>query len=392
VDFGFTSEEIAFREEVRRWLNRELPPPVMEALEREGDAGSFGWCPEFSRKLAARGWLALSWPPEYGGLGRSQTEQLILNEELAYHGAPVGAHRRAVSYVAPAIMGYGSEEQKRTYLPLIARAEAFFCFGFSEPQAGSDLASLQTRAVADGDDYVISGQKLWVSDGHLSTHCWLAARTDPEAPRHRGITMFIVDMRTPGITARHLPNILGKHGVTEVFFDEVRVPRGNIVGGVNQGWQVVTASLNFERCRIEFSAAARRTLEELAGYVTEKAVGGRWAGNYQAVRQRLAEMAVEIEVGRLLSYRVAWMQAQGRLPSHEASIEKVYGSEMTQRLAGLGMQVLGLGGQLGPESKWAPLRGKVERLYLSSLGTTIYSGTSEIQRNTIALRGLGLPH
>ena len=383
MDFAFAPEEEAFREEVRAFLDGELrdrPPGGLEAWQFYRD---------FIKKLAGKGWLTLAWPKEWGGQGAGHMQQLVYNEEVAYQDAPaidLGSDR-----VGPTIMLYGTDEQKQRFLPPIVAGEAVWCQGFSEPGAGSDLASLQTRAVQDGDEFVINGSKIWTSLAHLAQWMILLVRTDPDAPKHRGISYFLLDMKTPGITIRPLVDILGQHRFNEVFFDDVRVPRDYLVGELNRGWYVATATLDFERSGIQRMIGNLRTYEQLVDYARETHQNGSRLLDQQLVRNRLAELKIEFEVGRLLAYRVAWMQGQGFVPNYEASVSKMYGSELAQRLANAGVHILGLGGQLTPGSPWAPLHGSIESLYLSTAALTIAAGTSEVQRNIIAGRGLGMP-
>jgi alkylation response protein AidB-like acyl-CoA dehydrogenase len=369
---------------VRAFLQEELRDrPAGESRE------NWAFYLQFIKKLAGKGWLTLAWPQEWGGLGASHMQQLVYNEEVAYHDAPafyMGADR-----VGPTIMLYGTDEQKQRFLPQIVRGEAIWCQGFSEPAAGSDLASLQTRAVQDGDDFVINGQKIWTSFAHFAGWMILLARTDPEAPKHKGISYFLVDMKTPGITIRPLVDMLNRHQFNEVFFDNVRVPRDALLGELNRGWYVATATLDFERSGIGRVIGSLRTYEQLADYARETRRDGAPLAAQPLVRNKLADLKIEFEVGRLLSYRVAWMQSKNLIPNYEASVSKMYGSELAQRLANAGMQIMGLGGQLAPGSKWAPLAGRFESLYLNAAALTIAAGTSEIQRGIISGRGLGLP-
>jgi alkylation response protein AidB-like acyl-CoA dehydrogenase len=379
MEFSFAPEEEAFRQELRGFLQREL-------RDRPSGEGrdNWGFYLQFIKKLAANGWLTLAWPEEWGGQGASHMRQLVYNEEVAYHDAPafyMGADR-----VGPTIMLYGTDEQKQRFLPPIVAGEAHWCQGFSEPGAGSDLASLQTRAVQDGDDFVINGQKIWTSYAHYAGWMILLARTDPDAPKHRGISYFLADMKTPGITVRPLVDLLGRHQFNEVFFDNVRVPRDCLLGELNRGWYVATATLDFERSGIGRVIGSLRTFEQLVDYAREAALLDR-----PLVRHKLADLKIEFEVGRLLSYRVAWMQSRSLVPNYEASVSKMYGSELAQRLANAGMQIMGLGGQLAPGSLWAPLQGAFESLYLGAAALTVAAGTSEIMRGIIAGRGLGLP-
>jgi alkylation response protein AidB-like acyl-CoA dehydrogenase len=388
MDFSFSPEEKEFGVQVRAFLDREVSDEFLSDLEERGEVD---FSREFTKKLAQKGWLAIAWPKEYGGGGASIVQQLIFNEEIGYHHAPTGAHRQGIKILGPCLMVHGTEEQKRKYLPPITAAEVVWCQGFSEPNAGSDLASLQCCAIADGDDYVITGQKVWTTNAHRADRCHLLTRTDPEAPKHRGISYFLVEMRSPGITVRPLINMLAAHDFNEVFFDNVRVPKENMLGEKNQGWHVSQTALNFERSGIEEVGMASKTLEELVDYCKETKRNGKLLANDLIVRHKLAEMAVQIEVARMIAYRVAWLQSKGQIPSYEASMSKLVGTELRKRLGDIGMQILGLYGPLETGAKWAPLKGRVMRAYLHALGQTMAMGTSEIMRNIIALRGLELP-
>ena len=391
MEFRFTPEEETFRSEIREFLKEELPADWGGAGAL-GEAGEERWefLRSFQKKLAGRKWLTLGWPEEHGGLAASHMMQVIYNEEMSYFRAPtqlgVGPDR-----VGPTIILYGTEEQKRQQLPGIVRGETVWCQGFSEPSSGSDLASLQTSAVADGDYFVVNGQKIWTSFAHRADWCILLARTDPEAPKHKGISYLLLDMKTPGIEVRPLVDMLGRSSFNEVFFDNVRVPRDCLVGELNRGWYVAAATLDFERSGINRVVMGIRMYEELVEYAAQaKADGGRLMDDTR-VRHRLAELAIEFQAGRMHAYRVASMQARGEIPNAEASISKLYGSELQQRLAGAGMEMLGLGSQLEPGSRWAPLKGRLEQYYVFAAALTIAAGTSEIMRGIIAGRGLGLP-
>ena len=393
MDISFTPEEEDFRQELREFLAAELPagwdpldPPGRTAEERHAFAR------EMADKLADKGWLTLAWPEEYGGQGRSIMEQVIYREEMAYWNAPgTDLGTGAISWVGPTLMLAGTDEQKREHLPPIARAERYWCTLYSEPGSGSDLASLQTSAVRDGDDYVVNGQKIWTSSAHIADWGWLAARTNADAPKHRGISLFMLDMKTPGVEVRPIVNMAGSHEFNEVYFDNVRVPSANLVGQEDRGWYTLAVALDFERSGVGYSASARRTLETLAEYAKTAERNGAPLSEDPNVRRKLARRFVETEVSRRLSYKVAWMQSEGMVPNAEASMSKMYGTELTQRVARTGMEILGMSGQLSAGSKWAPLSGHVQRSYLMSVSSTIAAGTSEIQRNIIAQRGLGLP-
>jgi alkylation response protein AidB-like acyl-CoA dehydrogenase len=389
MDFRFAPEEEGFRAEIRSFLREELPADwaANAGAGNLGEGGDERWefLRNFQRKLSQRGWLTLGWPLEHGGQAAGVMHQVIYNEEMAYHRAPtqlgVGPDR-----VGPTIILYGTEEQKTQHLPGIANAETVWCQGFSEPGAGSDLASLETRAVIDGDNFVVNGQKIWTSLAHKADWCILLVRTDPDAPKHKGISYLLVDMRLPGITVTPLVDITGRHAFNQIFFEDVRVPRDCLVGELNRGWYVGAATLDFERSGINRVVAGIRMYEEMIAFARET----RIAGERSAIRAKLAELGIEIHTGRLLAYRVASMQAKGQIPNAEASMSKMYGSELQQRIARTGMEMLGLAGQL-EGGRWAPLAGRLEHYYLHAAGLTIAAGTSEIQRNIIAGRGLGLP-
>ena len=391
MDFQFTPAQNAFRQEVRAFLRANLPPDFKVRNDREAlNNEEFAYSQQFAQKLAAKGWLTMTWPEAYGGMAAGHLEQLIYNEEMGYSGAPLG-FGFGTNLVGPTLMVHGTEEQRRRYLPPIARAEVFWCQGFSEPGAGSDLAGLQTRAVRDGDEYVINGQKIWTSEGHQAEWMILLARTDVEAPKHKGISFFLVDMKTPGIQVRPLVNLMNSHAFNEVFFDNVRVPRVNLVGDENRGWYVATTTLDFERSGITRVMLSLRIFEDVVAFVREaKARGEAWAASPR-VAHKLAELRIEFDIARLLARRVAWQQSRGVIPNYESSMAKMYSSEMNQRFCEAAINILGLGGQLEPDSRWAPLQGRIERAYMAALSYKIAGGTSEIQRNVIATRGLGLP-
>ena len=288
-------------------------------------------------------------------------------------------------------MIHGSEEQKRTHLPPVARGEVQWCQGYSEPESGSDLASLSTRAIRDGDDLVINGGKIWTTLAHRADYIMLLTRTDPDAPKHRGISFVLVDMKSPGVTVRPIINMAGGHEFNQVLFDNVRVPRANVVGEEDRGWYVAVTLLDFERSGIDYSANARRLLDDVREYATDTRRNGRTLMEEPWVRSLMADRYIECEVARLIAYNVAYMQGEGLVPTREASMSKVFGSETVRRVTEAAMDVLGLYGTLGREEKWAPLMGRVQEHWMLSFSGTIAAGTSEVQRNIIASRGLGLP-
>lgn len=389
MDFAFTAEDEAFRAEVRDFiLSNWGVGDTVGGIAAE-DEETFARGRIFAKRLQERGWLTLAWPKEFGGQGASHVHQLIFNEESAYYGAPAAGS--GIGFIGPAIMVHGTEEQKQRFLPPIARAEVTWCQGFSEPGAGSDLASLQTRAVLDGDDYVINGQKIWTSGAHHASWIMVLTRTDPDAPKHRGITALLVDMKSPGISFQPINQMHGRSGFNQTFFDNVRVPRTNVLGEENRGWYVAATALDFERSGVGRIANGLHNLNDLSQFCRETTIGGVKVIDRPGVRSKLAELTIEYAVGRLLAYRVAWMQGAGKIPNYEASISRVFGGELMQRLARAGVSIMGLYGMLYEGSKWATLEAKMQTLYLSSVSFTIGAGTSEIQRNIIATRGLGLP-
>ena len=388
MDFRDSPEDAAFRKEVREFVARELP----DGLTQPDDAilgvgvGEDLRDLEWLKKLATRGWVAPAWPTEYGGAGLSVTKQFVYNEELALARAP-RPNFLGIGLIGPTIIVHGREDQQRDWLSGILSGDVYWCQGFSEPSSGSDLASLQTKAVRDGDDFVLNGQKTWTSGAHRADKMMVLARTDPDAPRHKGISAFVIDMHAPGVTVRPLTNMADTHSFNEVFFENVRVPKKDLLGELNRGWYVATTTLDFERSGIINAVSLRQLLEE----VVEATRPLRRNGASVQVRHELAERAIETQVAVMLSYRIASMQAQGLVPNMEASVTKLYASELAQRIARTAIRLAGLYGQLGPESPYAPLAGRIERMYRIQVGSTLAGGTSEIQRTIIAQRGLGLP-
>jgi len=389
MELKFGEREEQLRSEVRQFLKENLPEDRREVGLGTRDEAAFEVAKAFNDALAKRGWIAPAWPKEYGGLGASIYEQMVFNEELGYASAPdTGTRGFGVGMIGPTLIVHASEEQKRHYLPKITSGEHIWCQGYSEPGAGSDLAALQTRAVRDGDDYVVNGQKIWTSGGHRSNQMFCLVRTDPDAPKHRGISFLLIDdiKNTPGLTIRPLINMADRHHFNEVFFEDVRVPAKNLIGEENRGWYVGMTLLDFERSGIGTTAGQRRTLEELTKILKDGPADRR-----EQYRTKLADYVVANNVGKNLGYRIGWMQSNGNHPNYEASVIKIYQSELGQRIYNFGVNMLSLSGQLRPEDPKAPLGGGLPENYITSVPSTIYSGTNEIQRNIIATRGLGLP-
>ena len=377
---ALTKAEIELRDQVRRFLVDAVP--VRRPIPEDGWINGFDR--EFSRRLGAAGWIGMTWPRELGGGGRSYVERAIVTEELLRAGAPTAAHWVGDRQIGPALLAHGSAEQQREILPRIVRGELVFCLGMSEPGAGSDLAALTTRAIDDGDAFVIDGQKVWTSFAHLADYCYLVARTDPDAPRHRGISELLVDMRLPGITVRPLIDMTGEHHFNEVFFEGVRVPKEWLIGQRNRGWFQIAAQLDYERAGMERLLSYAPLLEDLQTYVQQS---GRGAD--PLVRQELARLHGEVAVGRQLIYRIAWQLSRGITPTADTALAKLYGTELEQRLARFAGDVLGPHAVLTGSD--APLGGRVARAIVNAPGLTIRGGTVEILRNIVAQRGLGLP-
>jgi alkylation response protein AidB-like acyl-CoA dehydrogenase len=388
LKFRFSDEDEAFRREVVDFIEAELPWDWRNyEIDSEEPAG-LELVQQFKKKLADKGWLTRAWPKEYGGSEASHMQQLIFGVEMAYRGIPVDDG--GVSMVGPVIMMSGTEEQKRFFLPGISRAEITWCQGYSEPDSGSDLASVQTRAVEDGDDFVVTGSKIWNGAHSGAGWMFMLVRTDPDAPKHRGISFLVAEMDVPGVKIERIPCMWGDDR-SLVTFDGARVPKSGLIGEKNMGWYVGATLLDLERSGAGYSARAARLMEDLIDFCKENRRDGRPLAEDPLLRFRLAQTAADIESARLIAYNVAWMQSNGLIPNKEASIAKLVGSEVLQRVYVLGMQVLGMYGQLDPESKWAPIRGRFEKGYMLVGANTVAAGTSEIQRNIIATRGLGLP-
>ncbi|MDY7035049.1 MAG: acyl-CoA dehydrogenase family protein [Thermodesulfobacteriota bacterium] len=396
MDYDFTEEEKRFRKEVEEFARKELPPdwndkayywPACYGMTPISEAEFQPFCNQFLRKLGKKGWLSLGWPKEYGGMD-SMMKQAIVDDVMSYNRAPNG--NIATMIGGPTIIHCGSEEMKKEWLHRIASGEVSFFLGYSEPDAGSDLASLRTSAVEDGDEFIINGQKIWSTGAHISDYAWLIARTDQSVPQHKGISLMIVDCRSEGVTIQPLMNICGVHSFNEVFFDNVKVSKKNIVGEMNKGFYYLMVALEYERLIIGIGAF-RRVLDELIHYVKETKYNGESLSKDPMVRIKLASMAIDIEVLYGMYWRIAWMMDRGQIPELEASVIKLVGTEKSRTFANAAMDILGLYGQLDKGSKWAPLNGTICLGYLDSISGAIGAGTSEIMRNVIATRGLGLP-
>ncbi len=406
MDFRFTDEEEAFRKEVRAFLEKELPsdwPGVDPDMYHED---AFDHIHEVSmetqKKFAAKGWLGLTWPKKYGGQEQPLWKQMILEQEVTYRGAPGVDAYQFIGGLGDLLLQFGTEEQKEKYLPMMVRGEIKCATGMSEPNAGSDLANLQLRADLQGDYFILNGQKTWQSAAHRAQLAPVYVRTDPEAYKHRGISIVLVDYRTPGITISPLVMMSGLEAFCEVFYDNVKIPKENLLGELNGGWKVMMAALSHERSYgIMLIMNIRRDLDNLVKYCRETVVNGEPLSNDTKVRNKLADMASQLEVARNMGFKMNYLALTGGDVTQTANQIKVLGGVMTQRVAALGMQIMGLYGQLGPvggnwrqmdpnKDKWTKLGGRTKHLYLSTVCNTIAAGTTEVARNAIA-GGLGLP-
>lgn len=391
MDFGFTLEEQAFRVEVQDFL-RTHPPEQYVQEGMDAGYGSGAHSHEFLRALGQQGWLSMGWPRAFGGQERPFMYKLILLEELATAGAPFGP-LGGCDQVADAVIRYGSEHLQRDLLPGIARGEITFWQGFSEPNSGSDLLSLQTVAVRDGDDYVINGRKIWNSHAGIGTYGLVIARTNPAAPRHKGLSMFVVANGTPGMEPRPIRSMTGEVYHYEVFLDNVRVQTEYLLGKEDEGFIQLLKGLDTDRFwgRFYKAPSLKRILTELVAYANATQRGGQPLSRDPVIRRQFASLATDIEVLRMLFYRNGWLIKEGMPTPYESALNKVFADETGQKVAAFGMELLGLYSALKPASRWAKLHGYIQHLYQTSIGHTIAGGTSEVLRSTVAVRGLGLP-
>jgi len=388
VDFELDDEQRAWLAEVRRFLEDNVTLALRAEMAEHGLEFQGGELSAFRRKIGERGWFGLNWPPDYGGLGLTVMHQHLLMSEFEYWGVP--GPDLTVTSVAPMIMRHGTEQNKKDFLPGIARGEIVCAVGYSEPNAGTDLASLRTRAVRDGDDWVITGSKIWNSGAQRSTHEWLCVRTDPDAPRHRGISVIMVPIDQPGIEIHPLYAWSG-YRTNETFFRDVRVPVTNLIGEVNMGWTYITGALDLERGALTNAGDLRRALDDLIALVARPLRDGSVPARDPVFRRRLAQVEADVEVARLMGYEAASMLDCGSIPTVEVSVEKIFTSELRQRIADLAIDLLGPDGLIAHRSPDAPLDGFFERLYRVSPLMRFGGGTNEVLRDVIAQRGHGMP-
>jgi alkylation response protein AidB-like acyl-CoA dehydrogenase len=386
VFLDLSDDQRALRDELRVYFAELIRARTASDLDDE--VMGEGWRATI-RQMGRDGWLGIGWPTEYGGQGRGPIEQLIFLEEAGRAGAPIPLV--TLNTVGPTIAHFGTEEQKRMLLPPILAGEIHFAIGYTEPGAGTDLASLRTRAARDGDEYVVNGQKVFTSGGHQADYVWLACRTDPDAPKHKGISILIVDTSAPGFKWTPINTLAG--GFTSAtYYEDVRVPTTMRVGEENGGWKMITTQLNFERVALGPSGRIFRSLDAVLGWARgTRLADGRRVADVEWVRTILARVRAKAEVAELFNWRVAWEQQEGELNPADASAMKVYGTELRIEAADLLLEVLGAAGYLREDSPGAVLQGALEREYRGAVVGTFGGGVNEVQREIIATAGMGMP-
>ena len=390
MHIALTEEQEALRRELQAYFAELMTDEVHDRLSTagEGEYGGGSLYRDLVRQMGKDGWLGIGWPTEYGGQSRSMIEQLIFTDEASKAGAPVPF--LTINTVGPTIMEYGTDEQKQFFLPRILRGEMHFSIGYSEPDAGTDLAALRTRAVRDGDEYVINGQKMWTSLIQYADYVWLAARTDPEAPRHKGLSMFLVPTDTPGFKWTPVPTVTGTT-TSQTFYEDVRVPTSALVGDENGGWRLITGQLNRERVALCSAAGVQSSLADVTRWAQETVrADGRRIIDQEWVQLNLARVHAKVEFLKLINWKIAWGVNKGVSPA-DASATKVFGTEFYTEAYRLLMEVMGEDAYVTGESPGAVVRGRVERSYRGALILTFGGGTNEIQRDIISMVALGMP-
>jgi alkylation response protein AidB-like acyl-CoA dehydrogenase len=392
MDLTYSKEDEAFRKEVRAWLKQNLPKKDKAVSDlMPHDPERVKRSKEWQRKLYDAGYVAMNWPKEYGGQDADIMRQTIVNEELTLARAPGLVGASGLTMLGPTLIQCGSEEQKRRYLPKVLTAEEIWCQGYSEPGSGSDLASLRTRAELVGDEFVVNGQKVWTSNAQFSDWMFCLVRTDPDAPKHRGISYILIDMQTPGITVRPLVQMTGDAGFNEVFFDNVRVPRANLVGELNQGWMVANATLFHERNMLGSTTRTQLMMQNLIRLARSHQRYGKPAAEDPLIRQKLSDLLTRVEAMKYHSYRQLTDAMHGRSPGIGAMVNKLVGTELNHDICALALEIM---------NSYAPLKKGAARVidngtwayeFMFTLGLIIGGGTSQIQKNIISERGLGMP-
>ncbi len=392
MDLNLSQDELEFRDELRSWLAANAPRDWNEHRDEPLEA-RFDFLKRWQRKLYDAGWAGVSWPKEYGGRGASLMQQVIFWQEMALAGAPPLANVLALGIIGPTIIAFGTEAQKKRYLAKMLSAEEIWCQGFSEPDAGSDLANVRCEARLDGDHYIVNGQKVWNSYGWAADWCELVVRTDPAAEKHKGLTVLLLDMRSKGVEVRPLRQMTGESEFNELFFHDVRVPVENVVGKVNQGWSVAVGTLMHERGTFGagLQVVYRRNMDRLIELARTTQRNGRPASEDPIIRQKLAQCYAEIEIMRANQMRAFSRISSTGVPGPEGSIQKIFWSELNQRFQQVAQELLGPYGQLEGAGAYSVDNGSWAYGYLRARGNTIEAGTSEIQRNIIGHFVLGLP-
>ncbi len=400
MDWADSTEQSAFRAEVHALISEQLPrryrdrdhDASWQRDRRSHDAAERDAAMSWTRALARKGWVAPHWPTKYGGAGMTPMEQFIFNEEMARAGAPLAASIHGVAMLGPTLIVHGTPEQQQEHLPKILSGEVVWAQGYSEPGAGSDLAALQTRAVHDGDEYILNGQKIWTSGANTADWLFAMVRTNPDAPKHRGISFLIADLRTPGISVRPIVNMAWGDDLNETFFEDARVPVRNLVGDEDRGWYVGMTLLDFERSGISSAVGTQRNVRMLIDYAIGEGHAQSRLTDLPSLRLEVADRMIECEVSYQFSLRIVSMQNVGLVPNYEASCAKLFNSELTQRIARTGTKVFGLYSNLWESTDdRSPMGAASTHAYVSSIPSTLAGGSSEIQRGIIATRGLGLP-
>ncbi len=392
MDLTYSPEERAFQREVRAWLKANVPKKdkadnPLESADKARIARAKAW----QRKLYDAGYVAMRWPKEYGGQGADVMRQTIVNEEMVRARAPQLIGGMGIQMVGPTLIGHGTEEQRRRFLPKILTADEIWCQGYSEPGSGSDLASLRTRAEIVGDEFLINGQKIWTSNAQHADWMFCLVRTDPDAPKHRGISYVLIDMRSPGVTVRPLVQMTGDPGFNEVFFEDVRVPRANLVGQLHDGWTVANSTLLHERNMLASTTRTQQILDNLLRLARTQQRNGKPASKDPIIRQRLADLAIKVETMKLESYRQLTDALRKRPPGINASVNKLVTCEINHQLARAAIELMGDYGWLGKKDARVRDAGVWPNDYMFALGLIIGGGTAQVQKNIIAERGLGLP-
>ncbi len=393
MDLNFTPEEEAFRRQVRAWFDDNVATSGLRGVDRvaDRDRGAVEKLKAWQRRVHQAGYLALSWPKEYGGQALDPVRQSIANEEMVRARAPALIGAMGIGMIGPTLITWGDDAQKARYLPKILTAEEIWCQGYSEPGAGSDLASLRTRAEIVGDEFVVNGQKVWTSNAHFADMMFCLVRTDPDAPKHRGISYILIDMKSPGITVKPLVQMTGDRGFNEVFFDNVRVPRRNLVGKLNEGWMVANATLFHERNMLGSTTTTRMLFNRLKALAASTMRGGRPLARDPVFRQRLADLEIRVDAMKYHMLRQLTDSIRGRNPGLGAWVNKLVGTELNHDLATAAMEAMGDYALLARDDGHALDRGFWPHEWMFTLGLVIGGGTSHIQKNIIAERGLKLP-